>query len=408
MSTQHTRRQFVRIGAVAGIAGVAGCLGEDEDDVTLPDHEVWLTDQGTDIVHVLEPAADGGEIGYEETDRIEVAAHHDTDVVGVHMLDFTSDWQYAVSADTGAGTITVFDCEAREVAEVVDTGPGSHMAGVRGYGAAIEGVERDDERIVVDVIGDAAIREVQADWGAMEFDIVDEIDFEEYDALQEGPMPNPQPICHDITQDGSTSYHTVGPGIDDAAVVKVDLDRFEIDDVIMPDELRSNCGVIRQPGTNRFWFTGGAPSNHPSGGVGQWYVFDADDEEVIASGSSGGFDAHGIWFGPAFDDPDEISEAWIFNRETSDAAVVDTEELTVTEYIPDTGSAPDIIGGTPGNDYIVVSLRGPEPRSGDPHAATGETPGFSIIDVETREIVDVIQPRDIPESDMHAVNVRPV
>lgn len=428
MSTRQTRRRFIQGGTVAGVLAIAGCAGDDgadddpaddgADDGTTDDgtddtmdepaqeYEVWLTDQGTDTVHILQPDPDADPIGFEEVDQIDVGEAHGVDVVGPHMIDFTSDWEYGVSADTGTGTLTIFDADNHEVVETLETGPGTHMAGVRGYGAALEGEERNDERIVVDVIGDAAIREVEADWENETFEIVDEIDFAEHDALQDGPMPNPQPICHDITQDGSTSYHTVGPGIDDAAVVRVDLDAFEIDEVIMPEELRSNCGVIRQPGTNRFWFTGGAPSNHPSGGVGQWYVYDADEQDVIANGSSGGFDAHGIWFGPTMDDVDDISEAWVFNRETSDAVVVDTEELTVVDYVEDTGTAPDIVAGTPRNDYMFASLRGPNPRSGDPHAATGDTPGMSIIDTETRELVDIIEPNPVEESDMHAANVR--
>ncbi|WIV66641.1 YncE family protein [Natrialbaceae archaeon AArc-T1-2] len=410
MSTRHTRRRFIQAGTVAGALALAGCVGDDTADdepaETARDYEVWLTDQGTDTVHILEEDPDADPIGYEEVDQIDVGEVHGTDIVGPHLIDFTSDWEYAVSADTGAGTLTIYDADSREIVETVETGPGTHMGGVRAYSAMLEGEERNDERIIVDVINDAAIREVEADWENYEFEIVDEIDFMEHEELQEGPMPNPQPICHDITQDGSMSYHTVGAGIDDAAVVRVDIEAFEIDEVIMPDELRANCGVIRQPGTNRFWFTGGAPSSHESGGVGQWYVYDADDQEVIASGSSGGFDAHGIWFGPTFEDVDDISEAWVFNRETNDAVVIDTEELTVIDYVEETGTAPDIVAGTPGNDYMLASLRGPEPQSGDPHASTGDTPGMSIIDPETREILDIVEPNPIDESDMHAANVR--
>ena len=58
---------------------------------------------------------------------------------------------------------------------------------------------------------------------------------------------------------------------------------------------------------------------------------------------------------------------------------------------------------------MFVTLRGPEPVSGDPHAATGVNPGFSVLDVDSREILDVVQPDpENSESDFHGIGVRPV
>jgi hypothetical protein len=42
---------------------------------------------------------------------------------------------------------------------------------------------------------------------------------------------------------------------------------------------------------------------------------------------------------------------------------------------------PDLAGTSPDGRYLYVSLRGPNPLSGDPHASTGSTPGVLVIKV---------------------------
>jgi hypothetical protein len=43
--------------------------------------------------------------------------------------------------------------------------------------------------------------------------------------------------------------------------------------------------------------------------------------------------------------------------------------------------APDLVDAAPTGDRLFVALRGPMPLSGDPHNATGSTPGLGIIEV---------------------------
>jgi hypothetical protein len=43
---------------------------------------------------------------------------------------------------------------------------------------------------------------------------------------------------------------------------------------------------------------------------------------------------------------------------------------------------PDLAVLSPAGNRIFVSLRGPNPLSGDPHASTGTTPGLGVLQVE--------------------------
>jgi len=44
-------------------------------------------------------------------------------------------------------------------------------------------------------------------------------------------------------------------------------------------------------------------------------------------------------------------------------------------------AAPDLPDASPAGDLVFVALRGPTPLSGDPHNATGSTPGLGILEV---------------------------
>ena len=47
-----------------------------------------------------------------------------------------------------------------------------------------------------------------------------------------------------------------------------------------------------------------------------------------------------------------------------------------------TDPAPDLVDRSPAGDRLFVALRGAVPLSGDPHNATGSTPGLGIIEVK--------------------------
>jgi hypothetical protein len=79
------------------------------------------------------------------------------------------------------------------------------------------------------------------------------------------------------------------------------------------------------------------------------------------------------------------------------------------------GLAPDLADISPSGDHIFVSLRGPNPLSGDPHASTGSTPGLGVIEVMRRGTSGALK-RVIPihnidaggteRADAHGIRVR--
>ena len=405
MTSNTTRRRFLQAGALATGIGLAGCTGVlDGAD----DYEVWALDQGTGIGYIYEPD-EGSDEEFSLLDTIDFGAYGG-DVP--HMVDFSSDDEYAAIACTAGARTIVVRCEDREVVGNIETGPGSHFAG---FGP-------DDSFIQVDVIGEGKIKRIDVDLEDETFGLDGEIDVISADAVQakiddfsvrqsDDGDEFLSPVCHDYAN--GVSYHTLGPGHGNAGLVVVSVDDFEIVEAFPPTEIPVNCGTIAHPDENKFYLTAGLPSNpdEDAEGLGEYFVLDSESHDVIERGDTGGIDAHGFWF-TAGD-----SELWVLNRETNDGLVIDPETDEVIDEIdafgpeqgdePDTSDAPDIMWGSPDDQYMFVTLRGSNPVSGAPHAATGVNPGFSVMDVESREIQEVIQPDpDNEDSDFHGIGVR--
>ncbi len=419
MERETTRRKFLSGSTAAGVVAVAGCLGESDDgsgdDGERPEdgsYEIWALDQGTDVNYIYEPRGDDE---FEQVDSFDISEDVGESGLVPHMLHFSPDGEYVAIACTAGARTLVYDTDERELVSELDTGAGTHFAGFT----------PDGESILVDVIGEGKIKRIDADLEAEEFEVTGEIDVLESDVIRQRVDEfEPQeddgeewlsPICH--WHANGHSFHSLGPAVDNGGVVKVDYEEFEIVDAISLEETRTNCGTLTSPDEDKLFVTAGAPSNHDTGGVGEWYVYDTDtlapydpDTEELIEGEytyedvardSEGYDAHGFWF------TDGGEELWVLNRETNDGLVVDAESHEVIDEIEDFGPSPDIMWGSPDDEYLFVTLRGPNPLSGDAHAAEGETPGFSVMSVEGREQVDVIQPDgDNEDSDLHGIGVR--
>ena len=417
MATNQTRRKFLMSTAGVGTVAIAGCtdaeeeepaeeeeIEEDEEEVEQT-YEVWAADQGLNVIHIYEPAG-GGE--FEEIDTIDTNAD---DIGGEvpHMIDFSSDYEYAAVACTAGGRVLVYRTEDRELVGNIETGAGSHFASF----------SPDDDYLTVDIIGENRIAKVEIDWEDESFEETDEeIVIAEDTELGE----DNDPICHQFDGNGR-SIHTLGPSYHDAGVVVVDHEDFSVAQEFSDEELPANCGTVPHPTEDKFYLTAGLPTPTDDDGepidgeegVGDYYVLDTsgDEIEVIDDGSTEGIDAHGFWFTP------DAEELWVLNRETNDGIILDpeTDEQIdeIDAYGPETAEdtddrdAPDIMWASPDGEYMFVTLRGPNPQSGDPHAATGVNPGFAVFDIESRERVDTIIPsEDDDESDFHGIGVRPI
>lgn len=415
-----TRRRFIQTGGVASVVALAGCPGEEPDDEETPTpdptptpdedtptptpepepeptYEIWAADQGTHTIYIYQPTGEAAE--FELVDTIDTAEEGGE---VPHMVSYSSDYEYAAIACTAGARTLIYRTDDRELVANLETGPGSHFAGFT----------PDDDAVIVDVIGASEIVRVDVNLAEESFEIDSSIEIsDEIDGLTEDEGA---PICHSYDHQGR-SIHTLGPSYHNAGVVIVDHDEFVVETAFSGEELPTNCGTMPHPTENKFYLTAGLPSDPEEDvdGVGDYYVFDTDSDEVITHDDTGGVDAHGFWFTP------DGTELWVLNRETNDGVVIDPETDEVIEDIPafgpddgeesDSRDAPDIMWASPEGDYMFVTLRGPNPVSGDPHAATGVNPGFAILDIETKEILDVVQPDPEDEdSDFHGIGVRPL
>ena len=77
---------------------------------------------------------------------------------------------------------------------------------------------------------------------------------------------------------------------------------------------------------------------------------------------------------------------WVMDRHADVVEVLRVKDDAHVGTIPLNGSltlnaAPDLADTAPDGDLAFVALRGPTPLSGDPHNATGSTPGLGILQV---------------------------
>ena len=345
-------------------------------------YEIWALDQGTHKAHIYDQ-------DLKEVARINLGAHG---VRVPHMVEFSSDHRYAAVANVGTGNVAVIRTEDYRVVDIIETGPRTHMAGFT----------PDDSAILVDVIGspdvdrDGMVVEVSADLDAEEFRVSRELIIANDPVFEAraDDFNDVAAICHDTTADGGRAFVTLGPSLDDGGLVVVDTESMTLDEVFSPNELQTNCGTMLTPDGEHMIVNGGGPQ------TGLWYALDVETLEVVASDVSQGIDAHGVRNVP------NGEAIWMVNRGSSDGIVIDPESFEITATIPDTGPTPDILDFSPDSRYAFITLRGPNPVS-MPHMAEGETPGFSVLDVDTREIVDVVEPaQGNPDSDFHGIAVR--
>jgi hypothetical protein len=111
---------------------------------------------------------------------------------------------------------------------------------------------------------------------------------------------------------------------------------------------------------------------------------------------------------------------WVADRGRNFIFVVDTATDEVTNRIDLTGGpsvdpTPDLMATSPDGSHVVVSLRGPNPLTADPHVSTGATPGVGVIKVvgggrsgrfDSIAPVTNIDAGGVERADVHALTIR--
>jgi YVTN family beta-propeller protein len=114
---------------------------------------------------------------------------------------------------------------------------------------------------------------------------------------------------------------------------------------------------------------------------------------------------------------------WVADRAANSVIVVDTDTDLVANEIPLTGAvsndpAPDLFGSSPAGNRVYVTLRGPNPLTGNNpivNNAKGSTPGLGIVRVEAGGLSGTLQDRfgisnvdsgGVERADPHGLAVR--
>ncbi len=349
------------------------------------DYEIWAMDQGTHIVHIYNSAL-------EEIATIDLGAQG---ARVPHMIEFTSDYRYAFVANPATGNVAVIRAPDRQVVAMIPTGPRTHHAAVA----------PDDRTVLVSVIGaantpwDGKLVEINLDMANERFTVGREL------ILREDPLfaeredefkETGGAVCLAFTEDGRYGYVSLGPLLDEGGVVVVDTREFRLVEAFPPGQVDANCGTILSPDGQHMYLVGGDSE------VGVWHAADTRTHQPVHKLETQGHDAHGSAITP------DGREYWLVNRVTSNAIVMDTRTHEVIAEIPFVGKTPDIVAISPDSRYAFITLRGPNPVT-MPHVAVGETPGFAVFDVRTREMVRMIEPAKGNEvSDFHGIAVRPL
>ncbi len=380
---------------VAAIVLVA-CSGADEPTA----HEVWSLDQGTDRIHVYD--ADHQQVAVidvspEALRDVDPAFAPEAGRTVPHMIDFDSSDRYAFVAATAGGATIVLDAVERSVVSVLPTGAGTHMAAVT----------PDDRAVWVAVIGTQQLVEIPLDLDAEEptFEVAHTVDVEPLLAATDHDWPSYAPVCHDYDDDGR-AWVTLGPGIEQGGLFVFDTASAEVVHAYDPTEIRANCGVgFTADGSRAVANWSGLFGEDREDAEGEWYVFDTDDLSVLHTASSDGIDAHGVRLTP------DGAAFWQVNRGSDDGQVIDADTFEVVASL-DAGDTPDILDFAPDGSVAYVTQRGPNPLSGDPHVAVGQSPGLLVIDVATGEHLELLAPPEVTDADgvvlndVHGVGVR--
>jgi hypothetical protein len=407
------------------------------------DFEVWLVDQsdsfgktygGTIYIYEGEDL-NGAKASSATPDVIDLGgataslclAQTGANPVRAHMLAFNSTHSHAIQTFVGSGHVVIYEAATRTPVACVRTSAGA--GGARQAHAAEP--TPDDSYILVANQNGKRLDRIRTDYATNSFVLDSSLDLANGNTPNGVPRefagrPDNAPII--IVPDATSSLAFVtlrGGGL------------FVVDPTTTPMEIlaeydnttvhANGFGGIEANGrmyinsgaggesTNpsefdiyRFPLSGYAASNPPN--TPAPVVVFSDDTVSPAHER----DAHGLVT------TNHRRYIWAFDRSRNVAEVFDTSSdkhvNTIALGHPSSEHpTPDLADISPSGNRIFVSLRGPNPLSGSPHAATGSTPGLGVIQVtqagksgQLKSVVEIsnIDNSGMERADSHGIRVR--
>jgi hypothetical protein len=371
------------------------------------------------------------DLGAETADLCRAATGRNP--VRPHMILFNTGDTHAVLSFVASGHVVIFDAEARRPLSCFETTVGS--TGTRQAHAAYPAP--DGSYILVANQNGKRLERIDTDFATNTFahNPAATLDLQTCTTPSGRPCEHPDlrpinwPICPIIDSSSRHGFVTLRGGglfvVDAKATPMVIIAEYD------KAAVRGNgCGGL-EVGGQMFINSGGSPVNvsggdphHPA-----LYGFDvyrfprtgyaasnpanSPAPEVLLS-KSGNSDSHGM----AATTHDRY--LWVMDRHADVAEIIDVRSGKWVNTVNLAGAlsdspAPDLADSAPSGTRLFVALRGPVPLSGDPHNATGSTPGFGVIQVthggRSGQLIAVVpltnaaqQPGQAP--DAHALRVR--
>jgi hypothetical protein len=136
--------------------------------------------------------------------------------------------------------------------------------------------------------------------------------------------------------------------------------------------------------------------------------------KVVLSDTSAEADAHGATL------TKHQRYLWVVDRGRNFIWVIDTQtdqlvnEIQLAGRISD-DPTPDLLATSPNGSHVIMSLRGPNPLTADPHVSTGSTPGIGVIKVlqggrsgtfEGIAPASNLDQTEVERADVHAMTIR--
>src|SRR5688572_32562149 len=393
-------RWIVRV--VVGIA-----LAASAGPAAAQDFEVWLVDQsnsagvlhggaiyvyqGTDLMGEDAASAPSTKIDLGGATTELCMASTGANPVRPHLIFFRSTGSHAVLAFVASGHVVFFDAATHTPVACLRSTPGA--GGARQAHAAVP--TRDDTAVLVANQNGKLLERINTNYATNSFVLDAAATLNLATCMTPNGVacelaavrPDNAPICAFIASDNGPAFVTLRGG-----------GHFVVDHTTSPMSIvgeydlqaigPNGCGAVEAQGSVFLNAGGGTAANlHeftvyrlPMTGYSAWNVPHVRDPEVLFH-AVGERDAHG----PVATKGER--HVWVLDRAGNVAEVFDGRSgahVNTVELVShdSTDPTPDLAVIAPSGNRIFVSLRGPIPLSGDPHASTGITPGLAVVQVQ--------------------------
>ena len=373
-----------------------------------PPFEVWLVDQsnsagstygGTIYIYDSKDLTGRNPSAAEPLERLDLAAATSalclasTGALPVrpHMLVFNSTETHAALAFVASGHVVIFDARTRAPLACFRTEPGAGGArqahavwptGDDRYLLVANQNGKKFERIFTDYANNVFMQQPLAT-----LDLAGCTTPSGAACQAPGLRPDNAPICPFTASDNGPAFVSLRGGgllVVDWRTVPMSI-VGEYDASHVP---ANGCGFVEARGA--VWGNGGGATatnlnqftvyRLPMGGFAAGNPPNTPAVELLFNDEAPERDAHGVGVAK------HERYVWIGDRDGNVAEVFDSDtgERVGTVDLRSTFSAdptPDLFASSPDARWMFMSTRGPVPLSGDPHAATGTTPGLLVVEL---------------------------